>query len=135
MPNQATILVIDDELNLRRTLAFILQRAGYVVVTAADGVEAQRILVEGSFDLVFIDLQLPDVEGIRLADQIHKTDAQIPVIILTGQPTSETRAEATRQAVAAYLSKPIEPAQILAKIEEVLIKNNCNRKQGAGQSG
>lgn len=135
MPKKATILVIDDELNLRRTLAFILQRAGYLVVTASDGVDAQRYLVEGSFDLVFIDMKLPDVEGIRLADEIHKIYAQVPVIILTGHPTSETKTEATRQAVAAYLAKPIEPTQILAKVEEVLRMNGYNGNQGADESG
>jgi DNA-binding NtrC family response regulator len=124
MPQKATILVIDDELNLRRTLAFILQRAGYLVVTAADGLDALRCLVTGSFDLVFIDLRLPDVEGIRLADEIHKIYPQIPVIILTGHPTLETKTEATKQAIAAYLAKPIDPTQILAKVEEVLEKNN-----------
>jgi len=71
MPKKATILVIDDELNLRRTLAFILQRAGYLVVTAADGLDTLRCLVSGSFDLVFIDLQLPDVEVIILLTVHH----------------------------------------------------------------
>ncbi len=123
MLRKATILVIDDELNLRRTLAFILQQAGYLVVTAVDGLDALRCLVNGSFDLVFIDLQLPDVEGIRLADVIHRIYAQIPVILLTGHPTLGTKTEATKQAVAAYLVKPIDPTQILAKLEEVLEKN------------
>jgi CheY-like chemotaxis protein len=91
MPKKAKILIIDDELNLRRTLAFILQQAGYLVVTAADGLDALRSLITGSFDLVFIDLQLPDVEGIRLADEIHKIYSHLPIIILTGHPMDETK--------------------------------------------
>jgi DNA-binding NtrC family response regulator len=70
-----------------------------------------------------------------LADEIHKIYTQIPVIILTGHPTLETKTEATKQAVAAYLAKPFDPAQILAKVEEVLEKNNGDGNQDADESG
>jgi len=135
MPKKATILIVDDELNLRRTLAFILQRAGYLVVTVPDGLGALNTLKTGSFDLAIIDLQLPDTEGEILADEFHKINSHLPVIILTGHPTFELKSELSSQKIAAYLAKPIDPIHILAKVEEVIAQNNGLRHQNTDEGG
>ncbi len=123
MAEKSTILVIDDEQNLRRTLAFILERSNYQVVTVENGSVAVDNLEKSIFDLVFIDLHLPDIEGTLLAEEIHRLHPQIPIIILTGEPLSELETQKQPQIAAAYLAKPIDPAQILSKVKEVLEKN------------
>jgi CheY-like chemotaxis protein len=66
MASTNTILIIDDEPNLRRSLTLILQRAGYTVTMAGNALEANQYLEAGAFDLVFLDLKMPDTNGLEL---------------------------------------------------------------------
>lgn len=120
MTENKSILIVDDEINLRRTLAYILQNAGYEVNIASDGISALQILKTKSIDLVIVDLQLPDIEGIRLTKQLHEIVKNLPVVILTAHPASEAKEIVKNNGIAAYLVKPIDPDIILKTIKEVL---------------
>jgi two-component system, OmpR family, alkaline phosphatase synthesis response regulator PhoP len=120
MGEQATILVVDDEPNLRRTLTAILERGGYQVTSAGDGKEALQRLQEGTFDLVFLDLKLPDTKGLLLIPQIRTINPDLPVLILTANATLESAMEAVRQGARDYMLKPIDPPHILARVNEIL---------------
>jgi DNA-binding response OmpR family regulator len=114
------ILIIDDEPNLRRTLAFVLQRAGHLVTTAANAKEAVQHLQNGAYDLVFLDLKLPDADGIQFLPVIRRMYPQMPVLILTAHATLESAMEAVRQGARDYLLKPIDPTQIIERVSAVL---------------
>ena len=86
MTSSAHILVVDDEANLRRTVARILQRAGFDVTTAGNGTEGLALLSEHGFDLVYMDIRMPDMNGLEALKSIHATYPQLPVILFTGQP-------------------------------------------------
>ena len=120
MASVNTILVVDDEPNLRQSLAAILHRDGYLVTTAADAQEVRQYLQKGPFDLVFLDLKMPGGNGITLLSEIRKQYAEMPVIILTAHATLDSAMEAVRMGAQDYLLKPIDPPRILARTREIL---------------
>lgn len=129
MPAVPTILVIDDEPLLRRTLALILQRAGYQVTTSASAYEARDCLEAGPFDLIFLDLQMPEVDGLTLLAEIRTHHADTPVLILTAHATLESAMEAVRQGARDYLLKPFEPDAIVARVQQVLAEQERPRRR------
>lgn len=115
-----SILIIDDEANLRRSLAIILKKAGYSVTSAGNGEEAFQYLQAGAYDLIFLDLKMPDVNGIDILPQIRSLYPETPVLILTAHATLESAIEAVRKGAQDYLIKPIDPSVILARVDEIL---------------
>jgi DNA-binding response OmpR family regulator len=126
-----SILVVDDEQNLRHTMAFILKRAGYDVTTAENAHEALTILQSGAFDLIILDLKMPDVDGLSLLKMIRHNHPNLPVFILTAYGSLDTAIDALRLEARDYLQKPIDPAQLLERIERILQEgqNDQRRKQ------
>jgi DNA-binding response OmpR family regulator len=129
MTTTHTILVIDDEPLLRHTLALILERAGYQVTLAADGKEALHSLQAGAYDLAFLDLKLPDTNGLTLLPEIRCRYADMPVLILTAHATLESAMEAVRQGARDYMLKPVDPKHILVRVAEVLAEQKQPRRR------
>lgn len=115
-----TILVVDDEPNLRTTLAHILQDEGYVVTTAANAKIALQYLQAGAYDLAFLDIQMPEVNGLTLLSQIREMYDEMPILILTAHASLESAIAALRHGANDYLFKPIDPSQILERISKIL---------------
>ncbi len=120
MPDKPAILLVDDEENLRRTLAMILMRAGYQVETAANIKEAQVFLDNSSFRLVFLDLKLPDANGLTLLPELRRRFPRMPVLILTAHDKLDAAIEAVRQGAHDYLLKPIDPPLLIQRVKDVL---------------
>ena len=124
-----SILIIDDEPNLRRSLGLILQRAGYIITTAADASEALHLLQAGAYDLTFLDIKLPDQNGIHLLPKIKELYPDMPVLILTAHATLETAIGAVRLGARDYLLKPIDPENILNRVENILKEEKPKRRR------
>jgi DNA-binding response OmpR family regulator len=126
-----SILIIDDEVNLRNTLTRILQKIGCTVTNAAKGAEGLKILSTTRFDLIFLDLRLPDIHGIELLRQIRQLDQQVSVIVLTGHGSINSAVEALHLEATDYLLKPINPEILITRTVEILdnIKKNRRRKE------
>ena len=120
MANNASILLVDDEENLRRTLAMILKREGYQVNTAATVKEAREQLENNTFNLVFLDLKLPDASGLTLLPELRKRFPNMPVLVLTAHDKLDAAIEAVRHGARDYLLKPLDPPVILQRIREAL---------------
>jgi two-component system response regulator MtrA len=120
MAENQTILIVDDEINLSRSLGLILQRAGYIVSTAETAEQALQLLHAGAFDLVFLDIKLPDQSGIQLLPRIRDLYPDMPVLILTARATLETAIESVRAGARDYLLKPIDPENILSRVNQLL---------------
>jgi DNA-binding response OmpR family regulator len=120
MTNNHTILIIDDEPKLRYSLGLILQRVGYTVTTASNAAEALQLLQAGPYDLTFLDIKLPDQNGIQLLPQIKQLYSEMPILILTAHATLESAIEAVRLGAKDYLVKPIDPENILTRVEAVI---------------
>lgn len=114
------ILVIDDEEILRRTLARVLRKAGYDVSMAGDGHEALRLLRENNFDLVYLDIRLPGMDGLQILRGIRQDDARMPVVLLTAYGSLQTALEALRLGATDYLLKPIDPEVLVARTRIIL---------------
>lgn len=129
MTATSTILIIDDEPNLRRSLALILQREGYVVTSAANAQEGLHLLTAGAYNLIFLDIKLPDRSGISILPEIRRIYPDMPVLILTAHASLETAIEAVRQGAKDYLLKPIEPANLIDRTRAVLAEHGSPQRR------
>ncbi len=129
MGQSQSILIIDDEPNLRRSLSLILQRAGYTVTTAADAAEALHLLQAGAYDLTFLDIKLPDQNGIQLLPRLRELYPDMPVLILTAHATLDTAIGAVRLGARDYLLKPIDPDAILTRVRGILTEGKPKRRR------
>ncbi len=120
MSDTISILVIDDEENLRRTMAMILNRQGYFVVTAGSVAEARKCVQAGTYNLAFLDLKLPDGNGLTLLPELRSQYPHMPVIILTAHDNLGVALEAVESGARDFLLKPVDPPVLLARIKEIL---------------
>jgi signal transduction histidine kinase len=112
--------VVDDEKSIRVSLRAILQDAGYEADVAEDALVAQGLLAQGAYDVVVSDIVLPGVSGVALLKRIRETAPDVQVIMMTGEPTAETAAEAVRAGARDYLTKPVDKNEILRAVASAL---------------
>lgn len=129
MANKIRILLIDDDFNLRNSLALILRRNDYEIVEAATGQEGLNILKKICFDLVFLDLKLPDLDGLEALPQIRQLCPDTPVLILTAHASLESAIEAVRLGARDYILKPMDPPYILTRAREILSEQSEPRRR------
>ena len=123
------ILIIDDEASLRQTLARILQRAGFEVTTAANGKVGLSLVNEHSFDLLYLDIRMPDVSGLELLKTIHAKFPDLPVILFTAQPDLNSAVEALRRGATDYLLKPLKPQAVIDRTQAILSNQQKERRR------
>ncbi len=123
------ILVIDDELSLRKTLARILQRAGFQVTSAESAEQGLAFLETTHFDLVYLDIRMPVLAGLDALKMIHAKDASLPVILFTAQPDLNSAVEALRRGATDYLLKPLKPEVIIERTKSVLALQQKERRK------
>lgn len=120
----ARILVVDDDADIRQTLAEILGYDGHVVEVARDGLEAQRLIEKVVFDIVLCDVRMPGKDGMELLDWAKKTRPDVEFIMLSGHATIDMAVEATKKGAFDFLEKPLD----LPKLE-ILIRNATQKRQ------
>lgn len=113
------ILVVDDEDIIRESLSFILRKEKYEVEEAANGKIAFEMLKESSYDLVITDLEMPEMKGIELLDEIRKINLQTNTIVITAYGSMETAIAALRSGASDYILKPIEFDELLIKVKKL----------------
>jgi DNA-binding response OmpR family regulator len=123
------ILIIDDEASLRQTLARILQRAGFEVTTAANGKDGLSLVNEHTFDLLYLDIRMPDISGLELLKTIHSKFPDLPVILFTAQPDLNSAVEALRRGATDYLLKPLKPQVVIDRTQAVLSNKQKERRR------
>jgi DNA-binding NtrC family response regulator len=123
MMSPHTILIVDDEDHLRASLSFILQKESYQVETAANAEDALDFLRLHEYDLMFLDLNLPGMNGIDLLVEVHKQIPHMPVLILTAHAALESAIQAVRLGARDYLIKPVEPVLIVSRVAEILAES------------
>ncbi|MEP7038017.1 MAG: sigma-54 dependent transcriptional regulator [Acidobacteriota bacterium] len=114
---QKTILLADDDDNLRRVLEYQLTEAGFEIQTAKDGAEALEIFNNNDFDCVITDLRMPRLSGLEFLEKIKSADAEIPVIVITAFGEVETAVTAMKAGAFDYINKPFNRDEILLTIE------------------
>jgi excisionase family DNA binding protein len=118
-PPRRRILVVDDEEPVREVLQLALEARGYEVVLAKDGREALRIARQESFDLIFLDVLLPGLDGAAVLKTIKRRDPEALVVLITGYPQHEKTLAALEHGPAMFLPKPIklEDIHTVLKVE------------------
>jgi DNA-binding NtrC family response regulator len=114
------ILIIDDDPGIRSNLGGFLGNRGYDVRTASGAAEALAALEDGGVRIVLLDLRMPDVDGIELGRTILQRHPGLVIIILTAYSTIETAVRAMRYGIYDYLPKPVEPDELLLRLDRVV---------------
>ena len=114
------LLLVDDEADIVEVIQDRLEAYGFIVVTAATGLEALKKLSVEKFDGVFLDVKMPEMGGIEALEEIRKRDTQIPIIIITSSSTREAAIDCLGKGANEYILKPFEWEELKAKIQKVL---------------
>ncbi len=123
------ILIIDDEAALRKTLARILQQAGFEVTTAENAEQGLSFLKTTNFDLIFTDLRMPGIQGLDALRLIHKSYPTLPVVLFTAQPDVNSAVEALRHGAIDYLLKPLKPEVIIERAKSILSQQQKEKRK------
>lgn len=123
------ILIIEDESSLRKTLARILQQAGFEVTSAESAEQGLDYLKTTTFDLVFTDLRLPGIAGLEALKRIQSTNPNIPVVLFTAQPDINSAVEALRYGATDYLLKPLKPEIIVERAKTILLNQQKEKRK------
>ncbi len=122
-----TILVIDDDDQLRKSFAKLLVEEKYTVLTAASGEEGVELVSHHTLDLVLLDMRLPGMNGMETFKRIKTIDAKLPVIIITAFSTTEIAIEATKLGAYDYILKPFDIPDMLTLIQQAIDAGYCMR--------
>ena len=118
--SKPSILIIDDDRNVAKSLSEPLKTSGFDIDIAEDGSEALKKTRLRSYRLALIDILLPDIKGVKLLKKLKEEHSNIKAIIITGHPSVQNAIEALNEGADAYILKPFEPKDLLAKIKNVL---------------
>ena len=123
MSAEYSCLVVEDSPMMRQLLVFALSRVKHLRVTEADdGVDGLRKLAAGKFDIILTDINMPIMDGLKLVKRV-RTDAThklTPIIVITTEGSTEDRKRALDLGANAYITKPIQAPQVIAKVKELL---------------
>lgn len=114
------ILVVDDEDAILDVMKQYLQRKGFEVHTAGNGIEALKVLDTIKINCIFSDINMPGMDGLELAEKIREKDSTLPVVIMTGYPSLENSIQTLKNGVVDYLIKPVNLDQIELTLSRVL---------------
>lgn len=118
--DRGTILVVDDDNDVRAVVAEILRQAGFNVEEAETGEIALQKLVPGGAEAVISDISMPGLSGVEMLRKLRTRDLDIPVVLLTGRPSLETAIEAVEGGALRYLRKPAQSADIVEAMDEAV---------------
>ncbi|HYF62841.1 MAG TPA: response regulator transcription factor, partial [Herpetosiphonaceae bacterium] len=123
------ILVVDDEMPIRMTMGDMLRRRGFEVEVASSGEEALDIVFQRPFDLLLLDLKLPQMDGIEVAHRARERQPDVAVIILTGHGSLESAIDGLRMGVFDYMLKTTSPQEVIARVGAAIAKRHEERNQ------
>jgi DNA-binding response OmpR family regulator len=126
---QASVLVVDDEMMVRRVLGDALRQSGYRVLQASSGAEALARLDEAGADLMLLDLQLGEDDGVAVMRSARGRWPNLPIIILTAHGSMASAIEAVRHDAADYLLKPISMETLRTRVAEVLMRHQASQQR------
>jgi DNA-binding NtrC family response regulator len=118
----ASILIIDDEKAIRKTLSEILSYEGYKIDEAADGEEGIKKFSSAAYDVVLCDIKMPKVDGIEFLEKAREINADVPVIVISGHGNIDTAVEAVKKGAFDYISKPPDLNRLLITLRNALDK-------------
>jgi two-component system, OmpR family, alkaline phosphatase synthesis response regulator PhoP len=123
MSNKLSILLVEDEENLHEALKLNLELEGYEITSAFTGSEALQKVQGEYFDLIILDVMLPDVDGISITETIRVQNNHVPILILSAKNTSSDRVLGLKKGADDYLTKPFNLEELLLRVQKLIEKN------------
>src|SRR4051812_31822633 len=120
---KANILLVEDEENLHETLKLNLEMEGYAVTSAFNGSQAMKAVQNEYFDLVIMDIMLPQMDGISVTENIRLDNNDVPVLILSAKNTGQDRVLGLKKGADDYLTKPFNLEELLLRVDKLIVKN------------
>ena len=118
-----SILLVEDEDNLHDALKLNLELEGYEVSGVFDGASALRIVQQEYFDLIILDVMLPEIDGISVCETIRLNNKEIPILILSAKNSSADRVLGLKKGADDYLTKPFNLEELLLRVQKLLVKS------------
>lgn len=117
------ILLLEDEKSLANVISLNLEMEGFEVVVTDRGKEALKLSKEQYFDLIILDIMLPDISGMTVCEQIRLDNLKVPMIILSAKDTSSDRIEGLKKGADDYLTKPFNFEELLLRIQKLILRS------------
>jgi len=120
MDSPVKVMVVEDDKDFLYTIGYWLKSKGYTVVTANNGLEAVETIKKEPVDIVFLDLQMPVMDGVEALKNIRKLNKNLPVILITAYATDERISEAEQYGISGFFSKDKDFSESVTLIETIL---------------
>ena len=119
-PSKPSILLVEDEENLHESLKLNLELEGYQITSAFDGIQAMKAVQNEYFDLIIMDVMIPEVDGFSVTQNIRLTNTEVPILILSAKDSSADRVTGLKND---YLTKPFNLEELLLRVQKLIKKN------------
>lgn len=120
---QGYILLVEDEENLQEALKLNLELEGYEVTCAGDGTEALKKIGEGYFDLIILDVMLPEIDGIGVAENVRLNNNDVPILMLSAKSSNADKVLGLKKGADDYITKPFNLEELLLRVQKLINKN------------
>lgn len=120
----AKILIIDDERSIRNTLKDILTFENHNVDLAEDGKTGLQLAADNTYDIIFCDIKMPQMDGIEVLESLHESAPEVPVVMISGHGNIETAVEAIKKGAFDFIPKPLDLNRIMITLRNALDKSN-----------
>lgn len=119
----ASILLVEDEEHLHETLKLNLELEGYEVTSAYDGSQAMKAIQQEYFDVIILDIMLPEMDGITVTETVRLQNNEVPIMILSARNSSNDKVIGLKKGADDYMTKPFNLEELLLRVEKLIRKN------------
>ncbi|QES87287.1 response regulator transcription factor [Rhizosphaericola mali] len=135
MEYNANILLVEDEESLHETLKLNLELEGYSVTSAYDGQVALKSALAEYFDLIIMDIMIPEMDGISVTESLRLQNIESPILILSAKNSSADKVNGLKKGADDYLTKPFDLEELLLRVKKLIIKNRkIQEKESIGDN-
>lgn len=124
------ILIVEDEDHIRELLRLNLELEGYEVVSTGNGKKALDMIAGQHFDLLLLDVMLPELDGFGITEQVRLSNLEVPILLLTAKDTSQDRVTGLKKGADDYLTKPFNLEELLLRVSKLLRRSQRVRGEG-----
>jgi two-component system alkaline phosphatase synthesis response regulator PhoP len=121
------ILLVEDEVHIRETLKLNLELEGYEVIGVGNGKKALDLIGSQHFDLLLLDVMLPEVDGFSITEQVRLRNAELPILLLTAKDTPQDRVAGLKKGADDYMTKPFHLEELLLRVGILLRRSQRNK--------
>ncbi|RYY99268.1 MAG: response regulator transcription factor [Chitinophagaceae bacterium] len=124
-----SILLVEDEENLHEALRLNLELEGYEVTSSYDGIAALKAFQEEYFDLIIMDIMIPEIDGLSVIQNIRLSNDEVPILILSARNNSEDRVRGLKKGADDYLTKPFNLEELILRVQKLISKSQRIREK------